>query len=69
MNSLDYVEAVARQHEAERERDRAARFRQLHPDENAGRDTRWAEFIHRWASHTGESEAAESRQTISESAQ
>ena len=55
MNSLDFVEAVARQHEAEREREWAARFRQQHPDGDSSRDTRWAGFIHRWASQTGES--------------
>lgn len=54
MNSLDYVEAVARQHETERERDWVARFRQQHPDQDAGRDSRWAGFIHRWAEHDSE---------------
>lgn len=49
MNSLDYVEAVNRQHESEREREWAARFRQQHPDVDAARDNRWAGFFHRWA--------------------
>jgi hypothetical protein len=63
MNSLDLVEALARQHEAERERDRAARFRQQHSDDAAGRDTRWAGFMHRWASRTGEAAGEEARET------
>lgn len=56
MNSLDYVEAMARMHENERERDRAARYRQEHPQQDAGRDSHWADFIHRWAAHTNEPE-------------
>lgn len=55
MNSLDYVEAVARQHESERERDWALRFRQQHPDQAGRDDSRWAGFIHRWAEHAGDS--------------
>ena len=51
MDSLDYVEAVMRQHEKERERDWALLFRQQHPDHDAGKDTRWAGFIHRWAEY------------------
>ncbi len=52
MNSLDYVEAVARQHEREQERDWAARFREQHPGQDGRRDARWSGFIHRWAGMT-----------------
>jgi len=56
MNSLDYVEAVMRQHETERERDWALRFRQQHPDHAARDDSRWAGFIHRWADRSRDSQ-------------
>lgn len=58
MNSLDYVEAVMRQHESERERDWALRFREQHPDHGASSDSRWAGFIHRWAERANESQAS-----------
>ena len=61
MNSLEYVEAVMRQHETERERDWALRFRQQHPDQVAGSDSRWAGFIHRWAEHANDPQSSGGR--------
>ena len=61
VNSLDYVEAMNRQHESEREREWAARFRQDHPEVDIIRDNRWAGFFHRWAARASHDEATNLR--------